>query len=127
MIFLGTACIKSKDTGVGFRLSGRKGSLTHGKETTERAGFANGREGGSRMLDELCQEYHYERKYAIKLLGGERRTQRAQEARPKSAVCRRRADRAHDLAGGRTAPRASAWPRRRTCPCRITSDTTYAN
>ena len=29
-----------------------------------------GREGRSRMLDELCQDYHYERKYAIKLLGG---------------------------------------------------------
>ena len=31
-----------------------------------------GREGRSRMLDELCQDYHYERKYAIKLLGGKR-------------------------------------------------------
>ena len=29
-----------------------------------------GREGRSRMLDELCQDYQYERKYAIKLLGG---------------------------------------------------------
>lgn len=29
-----------------------------------------GREGRSRMLDELCQDYHYERKYAIKLLRG---------------------------------------------------------
>lgn len=29
-----------------------------------------GREGRSRMLDELCLDYHYERKYAIKLLGG---------------------------------------------------------
>jgi hypothetical protein len=29
-----------------------------------------GREGRSRLLDELCQDYHYERKYAIKLLGG---------------------------------------------------------
>lgn len=29
-----------------------------------------GRKGRSRMLDELCQDYHYERKYAIKLLGG---------------------------------------------------------
>ena len=28
------------------------------------------REGKSRMLDELCQDYEYERKYAIKLLGG---------------------------------------------------------
>ncbi len=28
-----------------------------------------GRAGRSRMLDELCQDYHYERKYAIKLLG----------------------------------------------------------
>jgi hypothetical protein len=28
------------------------------------------REGKSRMLDELCEDYHYERKYAIKLLGG---------------------------------------------------------
>ncbi len=28
-----------------------------------------GREGKSRMLDELCQDYEYERKYAIKLLG----------------------------------------------------------
>jgi len=31
---------------------------------------ARGREGKSRMLDELCQDYEYERKYAIKLLGG---------------------------------------------------------
>ena len=29
-----------------------------------------GREGKSRMLDELCADYEYERKYAIKLLGG---------------------------------------------------------
>jgi hypothetical protein len=29
-----------------------------------------GREGKGRMLDELCQDYEYERKYAIKLLGG---------------------------------------------------------
>ena len=29
-----------------------------------------GRAGRSRMLDELCHDYHYERKYAIKLLGG---------------------------------------------------------
>jgi hypothetical protein len=28
------------------------------------------RQGKSRMLDELCEDYHYERKYAIKLLGG---------------------------------------------------------
>ena len=28
------------------------------------------REGKSRMLDELCEDYHYERKYAIKLLSG---------------------------------------------------------
>jgi len=28
------------------------------------------REGKSRMLDELCEDYKYERKYAIKLLGG---------------------------------------------------------
>ena len=25
------------------------------------------REGKSRMLDELCEDYHYERKYAIQL------------------------------------------------------------
>jgi hypothetical protein len=29
-----------------------------------------GREGKSRLLDELCEDYEYERKYAIKLLGG---------------------------------------------------------
>jgi len=29
-----------------------------------------GREGKSRMLDELCEDYEYERKYAIKMLGG---------------------------------------------------------
>lgn len=29
-----------------------------------------GREGRSRMLDELCEDHGYERKYAIKLLGG---------------------------------------------------------
>src|SRR5277367_1740650 len=28
------------------------------------------REGKSRMLDELCEDYGYERKYAIKLLSG---------------------------------------------------------
>src|SRR5438067_5789041 len=28
------------------------------------------REGKTRMLDELCQDYEYERKYAIKLLSG---------------------------------------------------------
>ncbi len=28
-----------------------------------------GREGWSRMLDELCEDYGYERKHAIKLLG----------------------------------------------------------
>jgi hypothetical protein len=30
-----------------------------------------GREGRSRMLEELCADYGYERKYAIKLLRGE--------------------------------------------------------
>ena len=35
------------------------------------ARYANrGREGKSRLLDELCEDYKYERKYAIKLLGG---------------------------------------------------------
>ena len=29
-----------------------------------------GREGKSRMLDELCEDYDYERKYAIKMLRG---------------------------------------------------------
>jgi hypothetical protein len=29
------------------------------------------REGKSRMLDELCEDYEYDRKYAIKLLGGD--------------------------------------------------------
>ena len=28
------------------------------------------REGKTRMIDELCADYHYERKYAIKLLSG---------------------------------------------------------
>jgi len=28
------------------------------------------REGKSRMLDEICEDYEYERKYAIKLLCG---------------------------------------------------------
>jgi len=32
--------------------------------------LGRGREGKSRMLDELCEDYEYERKYAIKLLGG---------------------------------------------------------
>ena len=31
-----------------------------------------GREGKSRLLDELCEDYGYERKYAIKLVGGRR-------------------------------------------------------
>jgi len=35
----------------------------------ERYGHRN-RQGKSRMLDELCEDYEYERKYAIKLLGG---------------------------------------------------------
>jgi len=35
----------------------------------ERYGRRN-REGKSRMLDELCEDYQYERKYAIKLLSG---------------------------------------------------------
>ena len=35
----------------------------------ERYGRRN-REGKSRMLDELCEDHHYERKYAIKLLSG---------------------------------------------------------
>jgi hypothetical protein len=36
-----------------------------------RARYAQrGREARGRMLDELCHDYHYERKYAIKLLGG---------------------------------------------------------
>jgi len=74
----------------GWRLSGRQESLTHGKKTPVKTGDRNmsreiqtdllprlqaryaqrGQEGRSRMLDELCQEYHYERKYAIKLLEG---------------------------------------------------------
>jgi len=32
--------------------------------------LGRGREGKSRMLDELCEDYKYDRKYAIKLLGG---------------------------------------------------------
>ena len=66
----------------------RKGSLTHGKKTpamgvneheqrTEKGWLPKlqeryarrNREGKSRMLDELCEDYEYERKYAIKLLG----------------------------------------------------------
>jgi hypothetical protein len=35
----------------------------------ERYGRRN-REGRKRMLDEFCEQYHYERKYAAKLLGG---------------------------------------------------------
>jgi hypothetical protein len=35
-----------------------------------RALWASGREGKSRMLDELCEDYEYEPKYAIKLLSG---------------------------------------------------------
>jgi hypothetical protein len=35
----------------------------------ERYGHRN-RQGKSRMLDELCEDYKYERKYAIKLLSG---------------------------------------------------------
>ena len=35
----------------------------------ERYGGRNG-QGKSRMLDELCEDYEYERKYAIKLLSG---------------------------------------------------------
>jgi hypothetical protein len=35
----------------------------------ERYGGRN-RDGKSRMLDELCEDYQYERKYAIKLLSG---------------------------------------------------------
>src|SRR5437868_4038633 len=35
----------------------------------ERYGRRN-RDGKSRMLDELCEDYQYERKYAIKLLSG---------------------------------------------------------
>jgi hypothetical protein len=67
----------------------QKASLTHGKKTPEsvpmnmshefkkerlpqlQARYARrNREGKSRMLDELCEDYGYERKYAIKLLGG---------------------------------------------------------
>ena len=43
------------------------------------------REGKSRMLDELCDDYNYERKYAIKLL--------------RAAVCRRRAGERASRAG----------------------------
>lgn len=39
------------------------------------------REGKSRMLDELCQDYEYERKYAIKLLG-DRLPEPSGKARP---------------------------------------------
>src|SRR5205814_7336270 len=66
------------------------GSLTHGKKTPAigcemnmskelkkdwlpklQARYARRhREGKSRMLDELCDDYQYERKYAIKLLSG---------------------------------------------------------
>jgi hypothetical protein len=46
-----------------------------------------GRDGRSRMLDELCQDYHYDRKYAIKLLGGKLPQPRGgQEARTGSPV-----------------------------------------
>jgi hypothetical protein len=64
--------------------------LTHGKKTPEKDRLMNmsrgikedllprlqgryqgrGREGRSAMIDELCADYGYERKYAIKMLGG---------------------------------------------------------
>ncbi len=46
-----------------------------------------GREGKSRMLDELCQDYEYERKYAIKLLSGNLPAPSRSDARwPRTAV-----------------------------------------
>ena len=37
----------------------------------------------SQMLDELCADYEYERKYAIKLLGGTLPVARENKHRPK--------------------------------------------
>jgi hypothetical protein len=67
----------------------QKGSLTHGKRTPARVSMnmskelkkgglpkwperyaRRNREGKSRMLDELCEDYECERTYAIKLLSG---------------------------------------------------------
>jgi hypothetical protein len=44
------------------------------------------REGKSRMLDELCEDYHYERKYAMKLFSG---TLAAPNGRPRPGPERR--------------------------------------
>jgi hypothetical protein len=48
------------------RMTERTGQL----EQLKRRYLKRGKEGRSRLLDEFCEHYGYERKYAIKLLGG---------------------------------------------------------
>jgi hypothetical protein len=83
-----------------------------------------GRVGRSRMLDELCQDYHYERKYAIKLLRGRLPAPSGRKKpgpEPKYAAVEPIV-RTIWLAAEQ--PCGKRWLRRWNCGCRITSATT---
>ncbi len=74
------------------------------------------REGRSRMLDEFCEQYGYERKYAIKLLGnelpaasGKERSGPPCEYQPLLEVVERIWSAAEQLCGKRLAPALGLW------------------
>jgi len=74
------------------------------------------REGRSRMLDEFCEQYGYERKYAIKLLGnelpaasGKERSGPPCEYQPLLEVVERIWSAAEQLCGKRLAPALGIW------------------
>lgn len=107
-----------------------KASLTQGKETPGKLMSLNmtmnrkadllpklraryewrGRAGKTRMLDELSEDYGYERKYAIKLVEHIVPVRNAPPPWTGSALHVDRTGGAHDLAGGRAALRQTAGP-----------------
>jgi hypothetical protein len=75
-----------------------------------------GKEGKSALLDEFCEHYGYERKYAIKLLGGARSAGESRERpgpgpkyEPVLEVVERIWTQAEQLCGKRLAPALELW------------------
>src|SRR3954453_21516023 len=59
-----------KDTGNGCEMNMSKALKKEWLPKLQARYAQRNREGKTRMLDELCDDYEYERKYAIKLLSG---------------------------------------------------------
>src|SRR5262245_21346766 len=85
-------------------------------ERLRRRYAGRGKEGKGRLLDEFCEQYGYERKYAIKLLqkqrqrvGGQRRAGPAPKYEPVQQIVERIWSSAEQLCGKRLAPALELW------------------